>query len=70
MALEMPNSDGWEDAEAQGRSANLRIPIIALSAHAPVGEREKALATACNEFDSKPMEFDRLVTAVRFANRK
>jgi CheY-like chemotaxis protein len=51
--------------EAQGRSANPRHPIIALSAHALAGEREKALAAGCNEFDTKPIKFDRLVATVR-----
>ena len=45
---------------------------IALSAHALAGEREKALAAGCNEFDTKPIEFDRLVATVRriLADRK
>jgi CheY-like chemotaxis protein len=41
------------------------IPIIALSAHALAGEREKAIAAGCEEFDTKPIEFDRLVATVR-----
>ena len=41
------------------------IPVIALSAHALAGEREKALAAGCNEFDTKRIEFDRLVATVR-----
>jgi two-component system cell cycle response regulator DivK len=42
------------------------------SAHALAGEREKALAAGCNEFDTKPIEFDRLVATVRriLAHRK
>jgi DNA-binding NtrC family response regulator len=38
---------------------------LALSAHALAGEREKALAAGCNEFDTKPIEFDRLVATLR-----
>ena len=47
------------------------IPVIAFSAHALAGEREKALAAGCDEFDTKPIEFDRLVTKVHrlLANR-
>jgi CheY-like chemotaxis protein len=41
------------------------IPIIGLSAHAMAGEREKAMAAGCNEFDHKPVEFDRLVATIR-----
>jgi CheY-like chemotaxis protein len=43
-----------------------------LSAHALAGEREKALAAGCNEFDTKPIEFDRLVATMRriLAHRK
>jgi len=41
------------------------IPIIALSAHALAGSREKALAAGCDEFDTKPIEFDRLVATMR-----
>ncbi len=41
------------------------IPIIALSAHALAGEREKALAAGCDEFDTKPIEFERLVATLR-----
>ena len=48
------------------------IPIIALSAHALAGEREKALAAGCDEFDTKPIEFDRLLATMRrvLARRK
>ena len=58
--------------KAQGQSANSRHPIIALFAHALAGEREKALAAGCNEFDTKPIEFDRLVATLRrvLAHRK
>jgi two-component system, cell cycle response regulator DivK len=43
------------------------IPIIALSAHAMAGDREKALATGCDDFDTKPVEFDRLLTKIEHA---
>jgi len=66
MDLEMPVVDGWEAARRlKGNSQTRDIPIIALSAHALAGEREKAIATGCEEFDTKPIEFDRLVATVR-----
>jgi CheY-like chemotaxis protein len=66
MDLEMPVVDGWEATRRLRGSPTTRdIPIIALSAHALAGEREKALAAGCNEFDTKPIEFDRLVATIR-----
>ena len=66
MDLEMPVVDGWEAARRlKGNSQTRNIPIIALSAHALAGEREKAIATGCEDFDTKPIEFDRLVATVR-----
>jgi CheY-like chemotaxis protein len=73
MDLEMPNVDGWEATQRLKRDPQTQnIPIIALSAHALAGSREKALAAGCDEFDTKPIEFDRLVATVRrvLANRK
>jgi CheY-like chemotaxis protein len=66
MDLEMPVVDGWEASRRlKGNPQTRDIPIIALSAHALAGERAKALAAGCNEFDTKPTEFDRLVATVR-----
>jgi two-component system, cell cycle response regulator DivK len=66
MDLEMPVVDGWEATRRLKSSPQTRdIPIIALSAHAMAGEREKAMAAGCNEFDHKPVEFERLVTTIR-----
>jgi CheY-like chemotaxis protein len=66
MDLEMPVVDGWEATRRLKGSPTTRdIPIIALSAHALSGEREKAIAAGCNDFDTKPIEFDRLVATLR-----
>ena len=66
MDLEMPVVDGWEAARRLKDSpATHHIPIIGLSAHALAGEREKALAAGCEEFDTKPVEFDRLLGKIR-----
>ena len=66
MDLEMPVLDGWEAARRLKSEATTRdIPIVALSAHALPGEREKAIAAGCDEFDTKPIQFDRLVATLR-----
>ena len=65
MDLQMPVMDGWEAARRLKSNPNTRdIPVIAFSAHALGGEREKALAAGCDEFDTKPIEFDRLVATI------
>ena len=66
MDLEMPVIDGWEATRRlKGNPKTHDIPIIALTAHALAGEREKAIAAGCDEFDTKPIEFDRLVATIR-----
>jgi CheY-like chemotaxis protein len=62
MDLAMPQVDGWECARRLKAEPRTRaIPIIALSAHAMLGEREKALAAGCDEFDTKPLDFHGLL---------
>ena len=66
MDLEMPRVDGWEATRRlKDDPRTCDIPIIALSAHALAGEREKALAAGCDEFDTKPIELERLVATLR-----
>ena len=66
MDLEMPGISGWEAAKRiKSNPETCDIPVLALSAHALAGEREKALAAGCDEFDTKPVEFDRLVAKLR-----
>jgi len=66
MDLEMPVVDGWEATRRlKSEPATREIPVIALSAHALAGTREKALAAGCDEFDTKPIEFDRLVATIK-----
>ena len=58
MDLSMPEVDGWECARRLKAAPRTRaIPIIALSAHAMRGDREKALEAGCDEFDTKPLDF-------------
>ena len=68
MDLNLPEIDGWEATRRlKADPATRDIPIIALSAHAMAGDREKALATGCDDFDTKPVEFDRLLAKVEQA---
>ena len=65
MDLNLPEVDGWEAARRlKADPATCDIPIIALSAHAMAGDRETALATGCDDFDTKPIEFDRLLAKI------
>ena len=62
MDLEMPVMDGWEAARRlKSTPETSDIPIIGLSAHALAGERDKALAAGCDEFDTKPVELECLL---------
>jgi two-component system cell cycle response regulator DivK len=66
MDLELPIVDGWQATRRLKSDPQTRdIPIIGLSAHALSGEREKAIAAGCDEFDHKPVEFERLVATIR-----
>jgi CheY-like chemotaxis protein len=66
MDLEMPVVDGWEATRRLKSNPETRgIPVIGLSAHALADEREKALAAGCEELDTKPVEFDRLLGKIR-----
>jgi CheY-like chemotaxis protein len=66
MDLELPIVDGWQATRRLKNDPQTRdIPIIGLSAHALSGEREKAIAAGCDEFDHKPVEFERLVATIR-----
>ena len=66
MDLQMPIMDGWEAARRlKSTPETSDIPIIGLSAHALAGERDKALAAGCDEFDTKPVEFERVVATLR-----
>ena len=67
MDLDLPVVDGWEATRRlKSNPATSGIPIIALTAHAMSGSREKALAAGCDEFDTKPVDFDRLVKKIIF----
>ena len=66
MDLEMPVDDRWEVVRRLKKDAQTgHIPIIGMSAHALDNERETAIATGCDEFDVKPIEFESLVASIR-----
>lgn len=65
MDMSLPVLDGWE-ATRQIKAARetMHIPVIALTAHAMTGDREKALAAGCDDFDTKPVELPRLMEKI------
>jgi len=65
MDLGLPSIDGWSAARLLKESPDTRkIPIIALSAHTMPGDRERALASGCDEYDAKPIDFERLLAKI------
>ena len=65
MDLSLPIVDGWTAAgQLKADITTKSIPIIALTAHAMKGDREKALKAGCDDYDTKPIDFERLVAKI------
>jgi CheY-like chemotaxis protein len=66
MDLSLPVIDGWEATRRLKAAPETRhIPVIALTAHAMTGDRERALEAGCDDFDTKPLEVERLLGKIR-----
>ena len=72
MDLSLPVIDGWEATRrVKANPATAKIPVIALTAHAMSQDKEKALAAGCDDFDTKPVELQRLLEKINsLLNRK
>jgi CheY-like chemotaxis protein len=63
--MSLPVIDGWEATrQLKANDATRRIPVIALTAHAMAGDREKAIEAGCDDYDTKPVEISRLVSKI------
>lgn len=62
MDMSLPGIDGWTATrQVKADDTTRGIPVIALTAHAMAGDREKALEAGCDDFDTKPVELQRLL---------
>jgi len=66
MDMSLPGIDGWEATrQLKAEPGTREIPVIALTAHAMSGDRQKALSAGCDDFDTKPVELPRLLTKIQ-----
>jgi CheY-like chemotaxis protein len=62
MDMSLPVMDGWEATRrVKSDDATRNVPVIGLTAHAMSGDREKAIEAGCDDYDTKPVELDRLI---------
>jgi two-component system cell cycle response regulator DivK len=71
MDMSLPGMDGWEATrQLKAASETSAIPVIALTAHAMAGDREKAIAAGCDDFDTKPVDLERLLQKIETLLRR
>ena len=65
MDMSLPVMDGWEATRCvKADDATRNVPVIGLTAHAMSGDREKAIEAGCDDYDTKPVELDRLIAKI------
>lgn len=65
MDMSLPVLDGWEaTARLKAIPETAAIPVIALTSHAMAGDRERALSAGCDDYDTKPVDFERLLLKI------
>ena len=65
MDMSLPVIDGWEATRrVKADNATRSVPVIGLTAHAMAGDREKAIEAGCDDYDTKPVELDRLISKI------
>src|SRR5262249_55821035 len=65
MDMSLPVVDGWEAARrVKADDATRGVPVIGLTAHAMAGDREKAIEAGCDDYDTKPVELERLISKI------
>ena len=65
MDMSLPNVDGWEATRLiKGSQETKHIPVIALTSHAMAGDRERSIEVGCDEYDTKPIDFYRLIKKI------
>ncbi len=66
MDMSLPVLDGWEATrQLKGLPETASIPVIALTAHVMAGDRDKAIEAGCDDYDSKPIDFERLLGKIQ-----
>jgi CheY-like chemotaxis protein len=71
MDMSLPVVDGWEATRRlKGMPVTATVPVIALTSHAMAGDREKAIGAGCDDYDTKPVDFERLLVKIEALLKK